>query len=164
MQLTGRSHTCTIINGCNINNHELHFQTYRSFMASFDYQFSPYGHAKKAGISETFLLDILRDNSAADFGATRSFQTYPTTGILLDLLEHAVHVSTVTGPSTGKILKKWVDVLYPACRISRWDRLERRVRSLALPVQRKDTTEEYLNRIWKPRNTSPQNESMFERR
>ena len=114
-----------------------------------------------------FLLDILLDNSAADFGVTQSLQTYPTTGILLDLLEHAVHVSTVTGPSTGKILKKWVDVLYPACQISRWDWLARRVWSLALPVQRKDTTgialEEYLNRIWKPRNTSPQNESMFER-
>ena len=108
-------------------------------MASFDYQFSLYGHAKKAGISETFLLDILRDNSAADFGATRSLQTYPTTGILLDLLEHAVLVSTVTGPSTGKILKRWVDVLYPACRISRWDRLERRVRSLALYLCRERT-------------------------
>ena len=132
------------------------------------YRFSPYGHAKKAGISEALLLDILLDNSAADFGIIQSLQTYPTTGILLDLLEHAVHCSTISGPSTGKILKKWVDVLYPACHISQWDRLERRVRSLALPVHRKDTTgtelDEYLNRLWKPRNTSPQNESMFETR
>ena len=137
-------------------------------MASHDYQFCPYGHAKKAGISEALLLDILLDNSAADFGIIQSLQTYPTTGILLDLLEHAVHHSTISGPSTGKILKKWVDVLYPACHISRWDRLERRVRSLALPVHRKDTTgtelDEYLNRLWKPRNTSPQSETMFETR
>ena len=87
-------------------------------MASHDYQFSPYGHAKKAGISEALLLDILFDNSAADFGIIQSLQTYPTTGILLDL-EHAVCCSTISAPSTGKILKKWVDVLYPACHISR---------------------------------------------
>lgn len=47
-------------------------------------------------------LDILLDNSAADFGIIQSLQTYPTTGILLDLLEHAVHHSTILGPSTGK--------------------------------------------------------------
>ena len=36
-------------------------------------------HAKNAGISEAILLD----NSAADFEVTQSLQTYPTTGILL---------------------------------------------------------------------------------
>ena len=136
-------------------------------MASLDYQFSPYGHATKAGISDALLQDILLDNPAADFGATQSLHTYPTTGILVDLLQHAVHLSTTSGQATSKILKKWIDVLYPACQISRWDRLERRVRSLALPVHRKEkesTTalDEYLNRIWKPRKTSPQNESTFE--
>ena len=38
------------------------------------------------------------------------------------------------------------------------------MRSLSLPVHRKDTTgtelDEYLNRLWKPRNTSPQNECL----
>ena len=114
-------------------------------------------HAKKACISEAILLD----NSAADFEVTQSLQTYPTTGILLDR-EHAMHVGT------PKILNKWVDVLYPACYISRWDQLERRVRSLALPAHRKDTTgtapKQYLNRLEKSSNTSPQNENIFETR
>ena len=123
---------------------------------------------RQALVKHFSILDILLDNSPVDFGIIQSLQTYPTTGILLDLLEHAVHHSTISGPSTGKILKKWVDVLYPACHTSRWDRLEGRVRSLVLPVHRKDTTgtelDEYFNRLWKPRNTSTQNESMFETR
>ena len=74
--------------------------------------------------------------------------------------EHAMHVGT------PKILNKWVDVLYPACHISRWDQLKRRVRSSALPAHRKDTTgtapKQYLNRLWKSSNTSPQNENWNE--
>ena len=124
-----------------------------------------YGHATKAGKSDALLQDLLLDNPAADFGATQSLHTYSTTGILVDL-QHAVHLSTTSCQATGKILK-WVGVLYPACQISRWDQLERRVRSLALPVQRKEkestiALDEYLNTIWKPRKTSPQNESTFE--
>ena len=51
---------------------------------------SPYGRAKEAGISDALLLDILLENRAADFGATQSLLTYPTIGILVDLLQHAV--------------------------------------------------------------------------
>lgn len=72
-------------------------------MASLDYQFSPYGHATKAGISDALLQDILLlDNPIADFGTTQPLHTYPTTGILVDLLQHAVHLSTTSGQATGK--------------------------------------------------------------
>ena len=50
------------------------------FPAAWNIAFWPViSHAKNAGISEAILLD----NSAADFEVTQSLQTYPTTGILL---------------------------------------------------------------------------------
>ena len=55
-------------------------------MASLDYQFSPYGHATKAGISDALLQDILLDNPAADFGTTQSLHTYPTRLIFSSML------------------------------------------------------------------------------
>ena len=40
----------------------------------------------------------------------------------------------VPGQTVATVLKRWIDMLYPSCTISRADRLERKIQSIALVV------------------------------
>jgi len=115
-------------------------------------EFSYWGYATKSGLTQDLLLLIL-DKPA--ISSQYELETHPTYGILIELLEFATNLaSTIHRLSTSVILKIWIDTLYPACAITRPDRLERAIRRIALPVERKrgqDNLKTYLDRIWKPK-------------
>ena len=97
-------------------------------------EFSYWGYATKAGLTQDLLLVILH-KPAANFHY--ELGTFPTYGILIELLEFATNLgSTIHGLSTNRILKFWIDTLYPACAITRPDRLECAIRRIALPIER----------------------------
>lgn len=106
----------------------------------------------KAGLTQDLLLAILHKPAA---NSHYELGTFPTYGILIELLEFATNLgSTIHGLSTSRILKIWIDTLYPACAITRPDRLERAIRRIALPIERKreqDNLHGYLDRKWKPK-------------
>ena len=115
-------------------------------------EFSYWGYATKAGLTQDLLLAILHKPAA---NSHYELGTFPTYGILIELLEFATNLgSTIHGLSTSRILKIWIDTLYPACAITRPDRLERAIRRIALPIERKreqDNLHGYLDRKWKPK-------------
>ena len=115
-------------------------------------EFSYWGYATKGGLTQDLLLAILHKPAA---NSHYELETFPTYGILIELLEFATYLgSTIHGLNTSAILKIWIDTLYPACAITRPDRLERSIRRIALPIERKreqDNLHGYLDRKWKPK-------------
>ena len=116
-------------------------------------EFSYWGYATKCGLTQDLLLAILHKLPAGN--SHYELETFPTYGILIELLEFATNLgSTIHGLSTSAILKIWIDTLYPAWAITRPDRLERSIRRIALPIERKREQENlhgYLDRKWKPK-------------
>ena len=112
-------------------------------------EFSYWGYATKCGLTQDLLLAILHKPAG---NSHYELETFPTYGILIELLEFATNLgSTIHGLSTSAILKIWIDTLYPACAITRPDRLERSIRRIALPIERKreqDNLHGYLDRKW----------------
>lgn len=87
----------------------------------------------------------------------------PSYSMLLELLEFAENIaSSVQSRSRAtrartcrKVLKLLVDLLFPLCSISRADKLEKRIRSLLLPLHSlsENDKEAFLQKIWKPQPT-----------
>ena len=78
-----------------------------------DTEFSYWGYATKAGLTQDLLLAILHKPAA---NSHYELGTFPTYGIFIELLEFATNLgSTIHGLSTSRILKIWIDTLYPAC-------------------------------------------------
>ena len=115
-------------------------------------EFSYWGYATKAGLTQDLQLAILHKPAANSY---YELGTFPMYGILIELLEFATNLgSRIHGLSTSRILKIWIDTLYPACAITCPDRLERAIRRIALPIERKrkqDNLHGYLDRKWKPK-------------
>ena len=121
-------------------------------------QFGYWGKAQKAGITPDLLLNLLQVQETTGQSTHPKLEPHPTFGILIELLEYAVELESLyRGISTKSVLKIWIDHLYPACSLSRADRLERTIRNIAQPVQRirssSTNNSEYLNRKWKPKTT-----------
>ena len=114
---------------------------------------SPWSYIFAAGISESMLLDIAGEKPVD----LPNLPDFPSYGILVEMLNFAVTVSSSTHFSTSQLLIVWVHTLFPKCSVSRPWRLESAIRRIALPVERKSMTSkgeserEYLGRIWKPR-------------
>ena len=117
-------------------------------------QFGYWGKAQKAGITPDLLLNLLQVQETTGLSTHPKLEPHPTFGILIELLEYAVELESLyRGISTKSVLKKiWIDHLYPACSLSRADRLERTIRNIAQPVQRirssSTNNSECLNRKW----------------
>ena len=115
-------------------------------------EFSYWRYATKCRLTQHLLLAILHKPAG---NSHYELETFPTYGILIELLEFATNFgSTIHGLSTSAILKIWIDTLYPACAITRPDRLECSIRRIALPIERKREQENlhgYLDRKWKPK-------------
>ena len=120
-------------------------------------QFSYWGKALKAGLTPELLINILQSSPDTTTPPSIPLEPYSTFGILIELLEFSVELESIfLGFSTNSVLKIWIHHLYPACSMSRADRLERAIRKIALPVQcirSSNTNSVYLNRIWKPKTT-----------
>ena len=122
-------------------------------MASKSADFSKFSYLQGAGITAKHLETILFTDVDGTFAhrISRRLPPYPTFGILVDLLEYAVDLSLANSCTVSSILGKWIQSLFPACAVSRFDRIERRVRNIALPVYSGKCPSGYLDRVWRPK-------------
>ena len=114
-------------------------------MASKSSDFSKFSYLQGVGITAKHLETILLTNLDVHL----SLPPHPTFGILTELLEYAVDLSLTHSCTVNSILGKWIHSLYPACAVSRFDRIERRVRNIALPVCSGKCPSGYLDRVWR---------------
>jgi len=81
-------------------------------------EFNYWGYTK-AGLTQDLLLAILHKPAA---NSHYELETFPTYGILIELLEFATNLgSKIHGLSMSRILKICIDTLYPASTITRPD-------------------------------------------
>ena len=79
----------------------------------------------------------------------------PTYGIVLELYYFANETAGDLHRRPNRILKCFMDTLFPTFSISRADRLERKVKALCTPLKSMAMEElaEYLQRKWIPQST-----------
>ena len=123
-------------------------------MASKQSYFSKWGLLEAAGISEDVLLTILANGTEAS-ELCNKLGAIPTRGILIELRLFANAMASTLQRRPNRVLKLLVETLFPQCKISRADRLERRIKhfhdqldSLAFEDQ-----EDHLYMEWIPQAT-----------
>ena len=123
-------------------------------MASKPSSFSKWGLLKDAGITEHLLLTILTNSTEAS-DVCYKLTTGPTRGILIELYHFASITASTLQLRPNRVLKLLVETLFPQCKVSRADRLERRIKyfdhqldSIAFEEQG-----DYLQKEWTPQVT-----------
>ena len=119
--------------GCKKNSVSCKLPTRPNMSTEFNY----WGYTK-AGLTQDLLLAILHKPAA---NSHYELETFPTYGILIELLEFATNLgSKIHGLSMSRILKICIDTLYPASTITCPNWLECAIRIIALPIENKTTS------------------------
>ena len=112
------------------------------------------GLLEAAGITEDLLLTILANSTEAS-DMCYKLATGPTRGILIELYHFAMITASTLQRKPNRVLKLLVETLFPQCKVSRADRLERRIKyfdhqlnSIAFEEQ-----SDYLQKEWTPQAT-----------
>ena len=152
-------------------------------MASKPSSFSKWGLLEAAGITEDLLLTILA-NSTKTSDVCYELITRPTHGILIELYHFAslvhrlpdlfqctrvekdrgawgrgYHFASITASTLqqrpNRVLKLLVETLFPQCKVSRADRLERRIKCFdhQLDSIASEEQDDYLQKEWTPQAT-----------
>ena len=113
---------------------------------------------EEAGLTGDLLLQVLENNYTGSLHSYTSFQAQdaPTYGILIGLFYFAANIASQVHRKPNRVLKQLVDTLFPQYTITRADRLERKIKSLCLPLDSMvelGTTREYLQTHWIPQPT-----------
>ena len=93
-------------------------------MASKWSSFSKWGLLEAAGITE----DLLLANSTKASNVCYELTTGPTHGILIELYHFASITASTLQQRPNRVLKLLVETLFPQCKVSWADRLERRIK------------------------------------
>ena len=113
--------------------------------------YSQWGMLKASGITEDHLLSIVGNNfteNVPDIDA-------PTYGVLIELYHISQTVASKIECRPNRLLKLFIDTLFPTSSVTRADRLERKIRGLftsysSLPPKQKVV---FLQKLWKPQPT-----------
>jgi hypothetical protein len=123
-------------------------------MACKPSSFSKWGLLEAAGITEYLLLTILASSTKAS-DVCHELTTGPTRGILIELYHFASITASTLQRRPNRVLKLLVETLFPQCKVSWADRLERRIKffdrqldSITLEEQN-----DYLQKEWIPQAT-----------
>ena len=121
-------------------------------MAAKASSFSKWGSLENLGITEDQLLNVIvRGDPVDSYSLTTDPPTY---GILIELYFFANEIAGSLHRRPNRILKCFMDVLYPQFSISRADRLERRVKTcIHLESMTMEELNEFLQRKWIPQPT-----------
>ena len=122
-------------------------------MASKPRTYSQWGFLKAAGISESTLFTILANSSEAASAVCK--ETLPTRGILIELFHFAHDTATTLKRRPNRILKLLVEMLFPQCKVSRADRLERKIKHFysQLDSVACEDWNDFLQKEWIPQAT-----------
>ena len=123
-------------------------------MASKPSSFSKWGLLEAAGITEDLLLTILA-NSTKTSDVCYELTTRPTHGILIELYHFASITASTLQRRPNRVLKLLVETLFPQCKVSRADRLERRIKCFdhQLDSIASEEQDNYLQKEWTPQAT-----------
>ena len=123
-------------------------------MASKPSSFSKWGLLEAAGISESTLFTILANGSEAAL-VCNELKTLPTRGILIELYQFAHATASTLQRRPNRVLKLLLETLFPQCKVSRADRLERRVKHFhnQLDSMEVEEQDDYLQTEWIPQAT-----------
>ena len=123
-------------------------------MASKPSSFSKWGLLKAAGITEDLLLTILANSTKAS-DVCYELATGPTHGILIELYHFASITASTLQRRPNQVLKLLVETLFPQCKVSRADRLERRIKCFdrQLDSIASEEQDDYLQKEWTPQAT-----------
>ena len=94
--------------------------------------FSKWGLLEAAAISEDLLLTILANGAKAS-DVCYKLTTGPTQGILIELYHFASITANTLQQRPNRVLKLLVETLFPQRKVSRADRLERRIKCFDQP-------------------------------
>ena len=122
--------------------------------ASKPSSFSKWGLLEAAGITEDLLLTILANSTKAS-DVCYKLTTGPTHGILIELYHFACITSSTLQRRPNRVLKLLVETLFPQCKVSRADRLERRIKCFdrQLDSIASEEQDDYLHKEWTPQAT-----------
>ena len=118
-------------------------------MVSKPRSYSQWGLLEAAGISESTLFAILANSNEAASAVCK-----PTRGILIELLHFAHDTATTLQRRPNRILKLLVET-FPQCKVSRADRLERRIKHYhsQLDSVACEDQNDFLQKEWIPQAT-----------
>ena len=119
--------------------------------------FSKWGLLETAGLNEGILLSILANggNEASEECQYPQVTTVPTCGILIELYHFASTIACTLRRRPNRVLKLLVETLFPLCKVSRADRLERRIKQFCnqLDSIENEEQDDYLQMEWTPQAT-----------
>lgn len=120
-------------------------------MASKPTSFSKWRLLEAAGTTEDLLLTILANSTKAS-EISYKLTAGPTRGILYNFA--SVTASTLQR-RPNRALKLLVETMFPQCKVSRADRLERRIKSFERQLDSISSEEQddYLQKEWTPQAT-----------
>ena len=108
------------------------------------------------GITEYLLLGISANDESKDvLKCTENVLDVPTYGLLIEFYHFACDNSSMLKLKCNRLLKVFVGTLFPLCTVSWADRLERRIKSLCLPLESmsKEAQALHLQKHWMPQPT-----------
>ena len=116
---------------------------------------SQWGMLKALGKTENHLLSIVGNNFTEKVPDVEA----PTYGVLIELYHISQSIASEIKRRPNRLLKLFVDTLFPASTVTRADRLERKIRGLctsysSLPPKQKVL---FLQKQWKPQPTGNNN-------
>ena len=116
--------------------------------------FSKWGLLEAAGITKDLLLTILANSTKAS-DVCYELTTGPTRGILIELYHFASITASILQRRPNRVLKLLVETLFPKCKVSRADRLERRIKCFdqQLDSIASEELDDYLHKEWTPQAT-----------
>ena len=123
-------------------------------MASKPSSFSKWGLLEASGITEDLLLTILANSTKAS-DVCYELTTGPTHGILIELYHFASITASTLQRRPNQVLKLLVETLFPQCKVSRADRLEKRIKCFdrQLDSIASEEQDDYLQKEWTPQAT-----------